>query len=303
MPAPDSCQIPKDQLQRFSFSNLAIRGELIYLDTCWQEVLSRHKYPPAVQRQLGQALAAVSLLGATLKFDGNLILQITGEHALRSVVAQISKEKTLRGLARWEGHVPSADMATVYGRGTIAITVTRQNGERYQSLVGLEGQDLAGALNVYFMQSEQLPTSFYLFVSNDRVAGLFLQALPAHDQTEHSILQREEDWQRVNILASTLTGDELLSLPAEQILVRLFHEESVLLYPPQSVSFGCSCSRSKVADTLRTFPTTELENILLEEGSISVNCEFCNELYDFDAAAVAALTKDDKNSTEGQITH
>jgi molecular chaperone Hsp33 len=298
----------QDKLLRFSFDKLDIRGELVYLDETWTNILSRHNYPPAVRKQLGDALAAVTLLSATVKFDGTMILQVQGPGPLRSLVVQITSTGDLRGLARWEGIVPDGNLLEVYGDGRMLITITKHNGERYQSIVALEGDSLASALNVYFHQSEQLPSRFQLYVHNDRVGGLFLQALPESERSQTlgtgpALRDREENWNRITLLAGTLNEGEMFSLSAERLLTNLFHEEDVHLHSPKPVRFACTCSRAKVERTLVAMGEEELRGILRDEGSIKVDCEFCNQHYTFDTTDVDALFTSGDDPAPGSVLH
>lgn len=292
----------QDELQRFSFDELDIRGELVYLDEAWQQVLARHDYPPAVRKQLGEALAIAALLSVTIKYDGNLILQIQSQGPLRSVVAQVTSTGTIRGLARWDGDVPEGSLEEVFGKGNIIISVIKDSGERYQSIVALEGQQLADALKIYFMQSEQLPSSFRLFVTPERIAGLFLQALP-EARLKGDAVQREENWERINILADTVQPSEILQLESARLLHNLFHEEELRVYDPATLKFECTCSREKVETTLLTFGKAELEDILKQEGSIKVDCEFCNIQYTFNPQDIATLCQDADDLPPGAIVH
>jgi molecular chaperone Hsp33 len=278
-----------DQLLRFNFDELDIRGELVYLDATWRDITSRYEYPSAVQQQLGSALAAVALLSVTLKFKGTLILQIHGNGPLRSLVTQVTSDGALRGLARWEGMVPVSPLQQVYGDGHILISLLPEAGERYQSIVTLTGDSLAEALNSYFEQSEQLPSSFRLFVSGQRVAGLFLQALPLSKDHPFGQEQRNEDWQRLNFLASTMGAEEMFALEPQMLLHRLFHEETVRLHAPKDLHFACTCSQEKVERTLLTLGREELLSILRDNGSVEVDCEFCNQHYAFNTADVERL--------------
>lgn len=300
----------RDQLWRFSFEQLDIRGELVYLDESWQQVLARHDYPPNVRNQLGQALAVVALLSVSIKFEGTLIMQIQGKGPLRSLVTQVTSKGAVRGLARWDGMVPDGTLQEVFGNGNILITIIKDSGERYQSIVELSGINLAEALNRYFLQSEQLPSSFQLFVSPEHVAGFFLQALPVSQAQLKSsygemadITDREENWNRVNILADTLRSEEIFTLDPARLLHQLFNEEEVHLFDPSDLHFECTCSREKVEKTLITFGKAELDNILEQEGSIKVDCEFCNMHYRFDAADVAALCEQDAAPPPGATFH
>jgi molecular chaperone Hsp33 len=290
----------RDQLLRFSFDQRDIRGELVYLDASWAQVLARHDYPENVRRLLGEALAVVALLRSTIKFDGTLILQIQGQGPLRSLVAQITSEGALRGLARWDGEVPEGPVSEIFGSGSLILTVMKDSGERYQSMVELAGATLSEALNRYFEQSEQLPTSFRLFVSEERVAGFFLQALPA---SPRSSAQREDDWSHVNILADTLQPQEILQLEPQRLLHNLFHEEDLRIYEPLDLHFACTCSRDKVERTLITFGAADLEKLLQEQGRIEVDCEFCNQHYRFDHDDVARLFNADDTPPPGAVIH
>ncbi|MGA7979689.1 MAG: Hsp33 family molecular chaperone HslO [Chromatiaceae bacterium] len=265
-----------DSLHRFLFERAGVRGELVYLDASWRAVLDIHAYPDPVRQQLGKALAAVLLLTGTIKFEGSLILQAQGDGPLRTLVAQATHRRTIRGLARWNGAVPdTAGLADIFGDGSIAITIEPLGGERYQGIVPLEGADLAAALETYFSSSEQLDTRLWLTATEQRATGLLLQRLPAEGGTE-------EDWKRISLLAQTVTVDELVSLPAEELLYRLFNEETVRLFESEPVAFRCTCSRQRIEDTLRAMGEAEIESIVEEHGAIEVDCEFCNRHYHLD---------------------
>lgn len=272
-----------DSLQRFIFEDLGIRGEWVRLDASWHTVLGHHSYPRAVQAQLGQALAAALLLSATIKFQGALILQAQGDGPLHTLVAQATHQKTLRGIARWHGEVPTdAGLADIYGSGRLVLTLQTEGAEPYQGIVGLEGNSLADAIQAYFNQSEQLPTRLWLAADGERAAGLLLQEIP--DQHEAG-----DGWNRVTLLADSLTDRELLLLPGEELLYRLFNEERLRLFEPEPVSFRCSCSRERIEASLRGLGREELEAVLREQGRLEVGCEFCNRRYHFDAVDVQAL--------------
>lgn len=313
-----------DQLVRFNFDELDIRGELVYLNDSWEQILTRYDYPPAVRLQLGSALAALVLLSATVKYDGNMILQVQGSGPLKKLVVQVTHEGAVRGLARWEGVVPQGSLSEVYGDGRILITVFKAGGERYQSIVALEGHTLADALNVYFLQSEQLPSTFRLVATAHCVAGFFLQQLPDSRSTREQLLavpglsgvtnlrDRDEDWNRINILAATLEESELMGLRPEQLLTRLFHEDQLRLHDPKPLHFACTCSREKVERTLIAMGKEELDDILRVEGKIEVDCEFCQMRFLFDeddvqrlqhAATARKAGKSDGNVPPGTVVH
>jgi molecular chaperone Hsp33 len=276
----------RDQLRRFVFEGGRVRGAAVHLDASWQAVLERHPYPPAVQPPLGQVLAAVVLLSSTIKFEGALILQVEGEGPLRTLVAQATDQRTLRGLARWVGDVPeNAGLDGTFGVGRVVLTASAPGGERYQGVVALEGASLADALETYFRQSEQLPTRLWLAADGRRATGLLLQRLPGTSADE-------DTWPRAVALADTLRDEELLQLPAEPLLYRLFHEERVRLFDAEPVSFRCGCSRERIEGLLRSLGRDEVDAVLAEQGVVEVTCEFCNRLYRVDAVDAAALFRE-----------
>lgn len=269
------------------------RGELVQLEAAWQSLLSRSDYPPAVAALLGQAAVAAVLLAATLKIDGKLTLQVMGEQPVDAaesrasgvhlLVMQVTSERELRGLARWHGDIVDEGLALM-GDGRLVMTIETARGERYQGVVPLEGANLAQALEGYFERSEQLPTRLWLEAGPERVAGLLVQKLPGHDSK-----QDDEDWNRIVALSETITRDELLDLPAETLLHRLYHEEDRRVFDPEPVRFACSCSRERVAEMLRSLGPDEIESIIAEQGHVEVDCEFCNARYTFDSVDAAGL--------------
>ncbi len=274
----------QDCLRRFIFEQHAIRGEWVCLHQSWQQAKQYQVFANAdVEAQLGQALAAVVLLAATIKFKGAMILQVQGSGQLKALVAQATHERTIRGLVRSEDTVSANTLRGMLGgSGRMVLTLESGNAEPYQGIVSVDEEDLAGVLKTYFVQSEQLDTRLWLFADQNRAAGLFIQELPGEQRNR-------DDWQRIEMLAATVTADELLSLDCETLLHRLFHEEQVRLYAPESVAFACNCSREKIAGTLLALGRSELENILLERKVIDVDCQFCGAHYLFDTPAVLAL--------------
>ncbi len=286
----------KDTLQRFLFENLAVRGELVHLDATWQAILERHSYPAPVQKILGELMSAVSLLLATLKFKGQLIAQIQGDGPVSLLVVEGTSEKTLRATATVkEGHSNFSDSSLqgLFGDARLVITLEPEQGERYQGIVALKGENLAAALTDYLLRSEQLDTDLWLAADEQQAAGLLIQKLPDTEKVKSTsnILSFDvseenidlDGWNRIQQLSSTIKGDELLQLDAEEIIHRLYHEEDVRMFDAESISFRCSCSRDRVGNMLRSLGVEEVHDILKEEESIDVVCEFCMQKYSFDA--------------------
>ena len=275
--------IEQDFLRRFLFDELGVRGEWVQLTQSWQEAVTHQQGPDTARHLLGQALAAVAMLSATIKFNGSMIMQVQGNGAIKTLVAQASHDRKIRGLVRsTQADIDTRSLATMFGTGQLVLTIEQSHGDPYQGIVGLEGKNLATALENYFMQSEQLKTRLWLFANETTAAGLLLQELPGQ---AHS----EEDWERVTILADTLTETELLTLDCESLLYRLFHQEKVRLFSAEPIRFECACSREKIERTLHMLGRPELTGILKERSQIEVICEFCGQRYEFDRIDIETL--------------
>lgn len=272
-----------DSLQRFVFERTDVRGELVHLDASWRAVLERRSYPAPVRELLGQALAAVTLLSATIKIDGFLHLQLRGNGPLELLLVEVTAQRTLRGLARWSGDVPAAPLGAQVGKAWLTLTIDPgARRERYQGLVAVEQDSLAATLEAYFRQSEQLATRLWLAADARRAAGMLLQRLPAATPDADA-------WNRQVVLGDTLTTSELLTLPTNKLVRRLFHEEDMRLFEPEPVSFRCRCSRERIESMLRGLGYHEVRDILEEQGAVSVTCEFCSQTQVFDAVDVERL--------------
>ncbi|MCL7421037.1 MAG: Hsp33 family molecular chaperone HslO [Methylobacter sp.] len=286
----------QDVLRRFLFEELGVRGEWVKLETSWQAAKKHQRGPHNVMRQLGQALAAVTMLSATVKFKGSMILQAQGDGDLKTLVAQCTHDRKIRGLVRSADAVTAGPLEQMFGHGRLVLTIEPENGEPYQGIVPLQGVGLANALETYFTQSEQLRTRLWLFANDTQAAGLLLQELPAQQNYR-------ADWERIELLANTVTEQELMTLDCEPMLHRLFHEEKVRMFDPEPVMFKCVCSRQRLERTLRALGRADLENILKERGAIEVGCEFCSEQYHFDKVDVENLLADETITHESETRH
>jgi len=282
----------EDVLHRFLLERAGVRGALVRLGPAWREVAGRADYPPAVRELLGEALAASALLTANIKLDGELSVQLKSSGALRLLFAECTDQGRLRGLARWESPLPQPLSLAELPQAVMAITIGNvERGQRYQGLVELRETHLAGVLENYFAQSEQLPARLVLAADGQHAVGLMLQKLPG--EGGHSAVEDEDAWTRVMHLTATLGAAEMLATAPEQLLYRLYHEESVRLFEPRPLAFGCSCSRERVAAMLRSLGRDEVEATLDEQdGRIEVHCEFCAQRYEFDRVDAEHLLRD-----------
>lgn len=286
----------QDFLRRFLFEELGVRGEWVNLTTSWQAAKQHQHGSAVVQQLLGQALVAVVMLSATIKFKGSMILQAQGDGNITTLVAQSTDERKIRGLVRSHGDVIAGSLETLFGQGRLVLTVDSGKAQPYQGVVPLQGDVLADALETYFVQSEQLNTRLWLFANDTHAAGLLLQELPTQNGDK-------ADWQRIEMLANTITEQELLTLDCETLLHRLFHEEQVRLFEAEPVEFQCACSRPKIERTLRAMGREELESIVEERGGVEVICEFCGEYYQFDKIDIARILLAEGVTNDSETVH
>lgn len=273
----------QDILERFVFEEAPVRGEIVQLHDTVNEVMSRHNYPPVLQKLIGELMAAASLLSATLKFEGTMIMQLHGSGPVKLIVVECTSEMTLRATARWDGDVPDVALGDLLGKGKFVITLDPDEGETYQGIVAYEpGQSVAQIIEHYMQHSEQLETRMWLTSQHGGAAGLLVQKMAAGKGDADA-------WERVQKLAETITDEELLGLTPRDVLYRLFNQEIVRVFDPQTPRFACTCSRERVGGMLKMVGREEVESVIEERAKVDVTCEFCGKEYEFDAVDVAQL--------------
>ena len=315
------------ELHKFLFDGMPVRGMIVRLTDAWQEILARRAsntatgaYPPPVAELLGEMTAAAALMQSNIKFNGALILQIFGDGPVKIAVAEAKPDLSLRATAKVVGDLPAdarlPEMVNASNKGRCAITLDPKDklpgATPYQGVVPLFGDQgeklgrLSEVLQHYMLQSEQLDTTLVLAADDKVAAGLLIQRLPVkgegnlegtsasdHDQANEDQIGRNEDYNRISILASSLTREELLTLDVDTILRRLFWEEKLLRFEPQAgllgPHFACTCGRGRVANMIRGLGIEEAEGILAERGEIEVGCDFCGKQYRFDAVDAAQI--------------
>lgn len=307
------------ELHKFIFEGLPVRGMLVRLTDAWTDLLERREaaggYPHPVRDLLGEMAAAGVLMQANIKFDGALVLQVHGDGPVKLAVCEVQPDLALRATATVAGVVPATEpgqglaaLVNAGGRGRCAITLDpkeRLPGQQpYQGVVPLHGdrreplQQLSQVLEHYMLQSEQLDTKLVLAADGRAAAGLLIQRLPV--EGEGNLGSRNEDdiglsegYNRIALLASTLTREELLTLSPERLLHRLFWEEDVRRFEPlrgeRAPRFACRCSRARVAGMLQGLGREEIDGLIAERGTADVGCEFCGAQYRFDAVDVGEI--------------
>ncbi|MBI5889122.1 MAG: Hsp33 family molecular chaperone HslO [Nitrosomonadales bacterium] len=277
-----------DSLRRFLFEHAPLRGEIVHLEATWQSVIERHDYPAILRDLMGELCAAAVLLAATLKLKGAMVLQIHGKGAVKLLVVECSGDLELRATAKWEGDLPQGTLQDLVGDGRFVITLDPKDGNQaYQGIVALEGESIAEMLQNYMTRSEQLETRLWLAADGRHAAGMLLQKLPGQSAGEDA-----DAWERATQIADTLKPEELLNVPAAELVHLLYHEEDIRLFESQPVVFRCTCSRENVARMLRMLGRDEVDAIIAERGDVEVHCEFCNQRYVFDRVDVNAVFAD-----------
>jgi molecular chaperone Hsp33 len=286
-----------DRLLKFLFHQAPVRGEVVRLARSWQQMTALHAYPEPVLRLLGETTAAATLLSATIKFDGNLILQIHGDGPVQLLVVECQPDLAfratakLRGDARIDAGAGWRDLVNAGGLGRCAITLDPGRSpaaqQRYQGIVPLQGSSVAEALEAYLRQSEQIESRLWLAADQSAASGMLLQKI-----ARASGLGSEEDedaWRRTTLLSETVTAGEMLEKSAEEMVHRLFWQEQLEQATAMTPRFACTCSRGRTGRMLMQLGRAEVDSILAEQGAVSVTCDFCSALYSFDPIDVEQL--------------
>jgi molecular chaperone Hsp33 len=277
--------LSRDVLQPFLFEHLPVRGALVQLAETWRELSGTQDYQPSIGRVLGEASAAAALIANSLKFDGQLTLQLSGDGPLELLVVQSTNELHLRGMALARDVAPQAGFSQLSRGARCAMTVESSVlADRYQGIVDANADSLAGCLEGYFERSVQLPTRLWLMADEDCAAGLLLQRVP-----DAAAPLPEDDWRRLGFMADTLTLDEMRDGIGIELLGKLFAEDDVRAFRPRTVRFECRCSIERVERALRLLGEDEVRETLEEQGEIRVTCEFCNRERRLDAIDVERL--------------
>jgi molecular chaperone Hsp33 len=312
-----------DTVLPFEVKALDLRGRVVRLGPAVDTILRSHDYPAPVAKVLGEAIVLTVLLGTSLKFEGRFILQTQADGPVRMLVVDYTTPGKVRACARFDSERVAAaiaagatDPAALLGKGHLAMTIDQgPDMSRYQGLVALDGKSFEDAAHEYFLRSEQIPTRVRLAVGEEvsagaggaqhrwRAGGLLVQFLPkaperarqpdldpgdAPEGTAPHVVHEDEAWVEGRSLVATVEDIELLdpTLSTERLVYRLFHERGVRVFRDAAVTAECSCSRDSVANMLRSFPQDDRDH-MVENGVITVTCEFCSATYVFEPSAVA----------------
>jgi molecular chaperone Hsp33 len=301
-----------DHVRRFIFEKRPVRGHWVRLEGAWRALRAHTPYPRPVRALLGEAVAASVLLAATLKFRGTLTFQLQGDGAIKLLVAQCTHDFRLRAVARFDAaavlalaadrHAGAAFRRLVGSDGRVTVTIEAdERSLRYQGVVPLQGASLSESLETYFASSEQLPTRVLLAADEARGGGMLVQKLPADASADEDEVSAA--WEGAQRGIERLSAAELLARPVEELLARGFAGHDLRLFRGSPVQFECRCNPGRVAGLLRALGEDEVREVLREQGSVTVTCEFCQRPYRFDAVDVEALFVQGPPSGESPAIH
>ncbi|MBB1291220.1 Hsp33 family molecular chaperone HslO [Pseudoalteromonas sp. SR43-6] len=277
----------QDLLHRYLFNELDVRGELVQIENAYNEMIADHNYPDPVKALLGELLVATCLLTATLKFEGEIAVQLQGDGPVKYAVINGDDKQNMRGIARLQSEITGTTVKELIGQGYMVITITPEKGERYQGIVPLEHDTLSECIESYFEQSEQLKTRLWFATDTTegsaKACGLFLQVLPVDKQ------KSIEDFAHLEALSNTIKNEELLHLDANTVLTRLYHEDNPRVFEPQAIKFKCGCSRDKTITALVNIGQEELLKDVAEKGTVNINCHYCLKEYVFNEQDIKSI--------------
>lgn len=277
----------QDLLHRYLFNELDVRGELVQIESAYNEMIADHNYPDPVKALLGELLVATCLLTATLKFEGEIAVQLQGDGPVKYAVINGDDKQNMRGIARLQSEITGTTVKELIGQGYMVITITPEKGERYQGIVPLEHDTLSECIESYFEQSEQLKTRLWFATDTTegsaKACGLFLQVLPVDKQ------KSIEDFAHLEALSNTIKNEELLHLDANTVLTRLYHEDNPRVFEPQAIKFKCGCSRDKTITALVNIGQEELLKDIAEKGTVNINCHYCLKEYVFNEQDIKSI--------------
>ena len=280
-------QTHSDAVIPFVFESLPVRGALIQLQKSWQRMQLGHTYQMSVLETLGHAAAATGLIAQSLKFDGTITMQLTGDGPLAVLVMQCTSELELRGMASAPDLTNNASFAELVAQARCAITVDAGAMERpYQGIVEVTGASLADSLENYYAKSAQIPSHIQLVSEPSSCGGILLQQMPDKDSP------LEDDWRRLGMLAATLRPADIAAGVGIDLLGKLFAEDDVRIFRPKAARFECRCSRKRAEEVLRMLGEEEISTACAEKGRVDVTCEYCGSTRSFDAVDVSRLFSD-----------
>ncbi|MBF6057164.1 MULTISPECIES: Hsp33 family molecular chaperone HslO [Thiomicrorhabdus] len=274
-----------NSIQRFLFKEHNIRGQVIQLHDAWQQMTKDRHYPPIISQLLGELTAVSVVMANGMKHLGKITLQVQGSGPVNLLVVEVTHDLKIRGVAKTSETIDGQKtLDELLGDGQILVTMENmQTKHHFQSYVSRDGETIAECFELFFSQSEQLPSKIWLAADEQQLGGILIQKMPDSDEND------ADAWDRIVHLTDTLSDEELTTLDSETLLHRLFHEELVELFEEQTVVYECPQDRQRVDDMLRSLGEEEIRKLLEEQGEIVIHNEICNVHFRYDAKAVDEL--------------
>ncbi|MEM1243231.1 MAG: Hsp33 family molecular chaperone HslO [Pseudomonadota bacterium] len=289
-----------DSAQNFIFHKQALRGMIVHLNESYNTIIQQHHYPEVIHKRLGEMLLATTMLSSALKYQGQVTLQIQTQSQLKLMVAKCSHDLNIRGLAQFNEDSLSMDLNDDFNRGELIVTIENSETQKnYQSMIAIEQQEVAQMLESYFDQSVQLPTYVVIHARENAVSGMLLQTMP-DVQAEQNDLAENDLVQELTARMYHLNQSDF-QLTNADLLDKLYSDQAIDLYPPTAIKFSCPCSIERMEEAVRMLGKAEIDDILAKNKTVSVTCEFCNYIYEFDKYAVLEIfsTPENEGTTVG----
>lgn len=283
-----------NSIQRFLFKELNIRGQVIQLNEAWQSMIQDRHYPDPIRQLLGKLTAFSVIMANGMKHTGKITLQVQGSGPITLLVVEVTHDLKIRGVAKTNETIQEqASLDELLGDGQILVTLENiQTNHHFQSYVDRSGDNIEAAFENFLSQSEQLPSKIWLAASDEALGGVLIQKMPESDELD------ADGWDRIHSLTTTVTDEELAQLDSETLLHRLFHEETVELFEPQTIHYECPEDKERVTDMLKSLGEEEVRRILEEQGEIVIHNEMCNFHMRFNQEDVDALFAEDKPTVQ-----
>lgn len=282
-----------DHIQRFLFKDLNIRGQHLNIHQAWQKMIEDRHYPESLVQVLGELTAVAIMLANGMKHTGKVSIQVQGSGPVNLLVVQVTHTFELRGVAKTNRTLTTeTGLEELLGDGQILVTLENtQTGHFFQSYVPREADSISDCFEAFLSQSEQLPSKLWLAAGQQAIGGVLIQKMPTTDE------QDEDGWERITHLSHTVTEEELLECDAPTLLHRLFHEETVELFSPETVEYDCPQDQAAVETMLRSLGEQEVRKILEEQGQVVIHNEMCNLHFRFSEADINRIFAEAKKDS------
>ncbi len=262
------------------------------------EAVRLHETSAVVSAALGRLLTAASMMGSALKSDvGSVTLRVSGDGPIGSVVAVSDSSGNVRGYAGNNvveiplNNKGKLDVGGAIGSGNLYVLKDLGMKEPYNGVIPLVSGEIAEDITAYFAESEQIPTVCALGVlvnpdlSIKAAGGYLIQLLPTAD--DEIIDKVEKSIEKIQPITTLLSN----GMSLEDIVKSTLNLFEVEVLDESNVEYKCTCSHERTKKVLMTLGADDLEKLADESDVTSVNCHFCNSVYEFTSDEIKELIK------------